>query len=107
MSITQKVAIAVGFTASLVTILLWLALQFLMAPRFEQLEIEKATENFERAQNAIVRELLQLSAYRRDYGVWNDAYDYMTGEYPEFLEDQAPLSLLPELNVNLFVYLDA
>ena len=107
MSITQKVAIAVGFTASLVTILLWLALQFLMAPRFEQLEIEKATENFERAQNAIVRELLQLSAYRRDYGVWNDAYEYMTGEYPEFLEEQVPLSLLPELNVNLFVYLDA
>ena len=107
MRITQKVSLALGAAFIAVCALLWAALQASVAPQFAALEIEKATDNFERAQNAVERELQLLEAYRSDYGVWDDAYDYMSGRNPEFLERQVPLSLLQEIGLNLFVYMDA
>ncbi len=105
MRIPQKVSLALGGAFALLCILLWAALQALIAPQFEKLEIEKAQDNFGRAQNAIDRELLLLDAYRRDYSVWDAAHQYARGEYPDFLADQIPLSTLPELGVDIFIFL--
>ena len=66
MRIPQKVSLALGGAFALLCILLWAALQALIAPQFEKLEIEKAQDNFGRAQNAIDRELLLLDAFRPD-----------------------------------------
>lgn len=107
MRITQKISLALVSTFALLCALLWVALQFWIAPQFKQLELEKARDNFERASNAINRELQQLEAYRRDYGVWDDAYDYLRGAYPEFIDEELPLSLLEELGLNIYLYFSA
>jgi signal transduction histidine kinase/CheY-like chemotaxis protein len=46
-----------------------------------------------------------MEAYRRDYAVWDSAYEYVTGEYPAFIEDQIPLSTLSEIGVDIFVFI--
>ena len=105
MRITQKVSLALIMAFTALCALLWAALQMSVAPQFTAFELQKAEDNFERAQNILDRELNQLEAYRRDYGVWDDAYEFLTGEYPEFLEEELPLSLLQELGLNIYVYL--
>ena len=55
----------------------------------------------------IDRELNQLEAYRRDYGVWDAAYNFLTGAYPTFLDEELPVSLLQELGLNIYIYLGA
>jgi signal transduction histidine kinase/CheY-like chemotaxis protein len=107
MRITQKISLALAAAFIAVCALLWVALQASVAPQFEAFEVEKATDNFERAQNAVQRELQLLEAYRSDYGVWDDAYDYMSAGDQAFMAQQLPLSLLKEINLNLFVYMDA
>lgn len=107
MRITQRVTLALGLAFVVLCALLWSALQLSVAPQFTTFELEKAQDNFSRAQNAVERELNQLEAYRRDYGVWDDAYDYVSGSYPAFLDEELPLSLLKELNVSLYLYFNA
>ncbi|MEZ5894520.1 MAG: response regulator [Parvularculaceae bacterium] len=105
MRITQKVSLALSFAFVILCALLWAALQWVVAPQFVSLELERAESNFGRAQNAIERELSQLDAYRHDYGVWDDAYEFVSGNYPGFIEDGLPISVLSDLNVDIFIFL--
>ena len=105
MRITQKVSLALGAAFIVVCALLWAALQMSVAPKFAEFEYEKASDNFGRAQNAVERELQLLEAFRSDYGVWDDAYEYMKGGYPGFLERQLPFSLFNDIDLSVFVYL--
>ncbi len=107
MRITQKVSLALVIAFAALCAFLWAALQLSVAPQFTEFELQKAEDNFERAHNIIDRELNQLEAYRRDYGVWDDAYEFVTGENPDFLEEELPLSLLHELGLNIYIYLSA
>ncbi|MAW79407.1 MAG: hypothetical protein CMI63_04165 [Parvularcula sp.] len=107
MRITQKVSLVLGIAFVALCALLWAALQIFVAPQFKTFELEKAQDNFERAYNVIDRELNQLEAYRRDYGVWDAAYNFLTGAYPTFLDEELPVSLLQELGLNIYIYLGA
>jgi len=102
--ITQKINLAVGAAGVVLCAVLWAALNHSIAPQFREFEMEKAGDNFGRVRNAIDRELLHIDAYRRDYGVWDDSWEYMGGLYPDFIKEQVPLSLLTELDVDIFVF---
>ena len=105
MRITQKVSLALVIAFAALCALLWAALQLTVAPQFTEFELQKAEDNFERAHNIIDRELNQLEAYRRDYGVWDEAYEFVKGDNPGFLEEELPLTLLRELGLNIYIYL--
>ncbi len=105
MRITQKITLALGAAFIVLCAFLWTALHMSVSPLFADLESARASNNFSRARSVIERELQQLDGYRRDYAVWDGAYDFVRGDRPDFIEKELPLSLLKELSVNIYLYL--
>jgi len=101
MTITLLVVVAVLAALSFVT------LQKVVAPAFDKLELDEARTNLIRAQRAIRNDLDNLSAIAGDWGLWDDAYDYVQGEYPYFEESNLDRPTLANLNLNLLAVYDA
>lgn len=85
----------------------FVTLQNIVAPAFDRLETEEARTNLVRAQRAIQNDLENLSAIAGDWGLWDDAYDYVRGEYPAFEDSNLDRPTLANLNLNLLAVYDA
>jgi sensor domain CHASE-containing protein len=77
-----------------------------VAPAFDELELKEAETNLNRAEKAIANDLENLSATTGDWGVWDDAYDYVTGEYPAFEDSNLDRPTLAILNLDLLAVYD-
>jgi sensor domain CHASE-containing protein len=100
MTITLLVVVAVLAALSFVT------LQKVVVPAFDKLELDDARTDLVRAQRAIQNDLDNLSAITGDWGLWDDAYDYVTGEYPYFEESNLVRPTLSNLDLNLLAVYD-
>ena len=78
-----------------------------VVPAFDRLEIDDAQRNLIRAERAIRNDLENLSAITGDWGLWDDAYDYVRGEYPAFQDSNLDRPTLTNLNLNLLLIYDA
>lgn len=68
---------------------------------FTELEEEEARRNSDRVQRAISSELRHMARNALDWANWDDAYEFVDGRRPEFVED----NLYPETLKNLQVHL--
>ncbi len=105
MRITLKITIALCLVFAVLSASAWVALYQTVFPRFQDLELSKAWENYERAENAIERELQHLDAFRTDYGEWDDTYAFMTGDYDAFIDQHFSVKTLVDANISLFLFI--
>ena len=82
-------------------------MQRVVAPAFDRLETAEARTNLIRAQNAIQNDLQNLSAITGDWALWDDAYDFVLGEYPAFEDSNLDRPTLTNLNLSLLAIYDA
>ena len=101
MTITLLVVVAVLAVLSFGT------LQKVVAPAFDKLELDDARTNLVRAHRAIQNDLDNLNAIVGDWAPWDDAYDYVTGEYAYFEESNLNRPTLANLDLNLLAVYDA
>lgn len=87
-------------------LLSYVILQAIVAPTFDQLELDQARTNLIRAERAIQNDLDNLSAITGDWGLWDDAYDYVRGEYPAFLDSNLARPTLTNLGLSLLAIYD-
>ena len=92
---------------AVLAILSFVTLQNVVAPAFDRLETEEAHTNLNRAQNAIQSDLENLSSTVGDWALWDDAYDYLLGDYPAFEDSNLNRPSLTILNLNLLAIFDA
>jgi len=105
-SVQEKVSMTLLAVMAVLAILSFVTLQKVVAPAFDRLETEEARTNLVRAQKAIQNDLENLVAIAGDWSLWDDAYDYVSGEYPAFADSNLDRPTLTNLNLDLLTYYD-
>ena len=106
-SLQEKVSITRFAVMGALSVLSIIELKEVVAPAFDELELVEAEANLNRAEKAIANDLENLSAIAGDWGAWDDAFDYVTGEYPAFEDSNLDRPTLTNLDLNLLVIYDA
>lgn len=105
-SLQEKVSVTLFVVMGALALLSFVILQQVVAPAFDQLEIDQARTNLVRAERAIQNDLDNLSAITGDWGLWDDAYDYVRGEYPAFEDSNLDRPTLTNLGLSLLAIYD-
>ncbi len=74
---------------------------FVLLPAFVQLERTAASNNTERALQALEREVELLIPTAIDWASWDDTYQFMVNRNAEYIESNLSLNTLEALKVNL------
>jgi len=106
-SLQEKVSLTLLVVMGAMALLSYVTLQEIVAPTFDQLELDEARTDLIRAERAIQNDLDNLIAITGDWGLWDDAYDYVRGEYPAFRDSNLDRPTLTNLGLNLLVIYDA
>ncbi|TKB23491.1 HAMP domain-containing protein [Desulfopila sp. IMCC35006] len=78
--------------------------RFVLMPAFVQLQQAEATNNTERALQALEREVAILIPSATDWATWDDTYRFMVDQNVEYVESNLNLQALESLNVNLIAF---
>lgn len=105
-SLQEKVSITLLTVMIALALLSYMVLTEVVAPAFDELEIHEAQSNLNRAEKAIANDLDNLSAITGDWGLWDDAYDYVTGVYPAFQDSNLDRPTLANLNLAMLAVYD-
>jgi len=105
-SLQEKVSLTLVVVMAVLALLIYATLHRVVAPAFDQLELGEARTNLIRAERAIQNDLQNLSAITGDWGPWDDAYDFVRGEYPAFEDSNLNRPTLTNLGLNLLAVYD-
>ena len=105
-SLQQKVSIALLAVMGALSVLSFIVLKEVVSPAFDELELSEAQTNLNRAAKAIANDLENLSAITGDWGPWDDAYSFVTGQYPGFEDSNLNRPTLTNLDLALLAVYD-
>jgi sensor domain CHASE-containing protein len=105
-SLQEKVSITLFAVMVALAFLSFVVLEKVVAPAFNELELNEARTNLNRAEKAIANDLENLSAITGDWGLWDDAYDYVSGVYPAFQDSNLDRPTLTNLNLSMLAVYD-
>jgi sensor domain CHASE-containing protein len=97
MQLRRRIGLFLGSVALLSGLLVGVALEATVMPSFLALEHEYALADFERVAQSLEREIRHLDTLAQDWGVWDEAHDFLAGENPDFIETNT----YPEINLEL------
>ncbi len=100
-SLQEKVSLTLLTVIAALALLIYLTLEAVVAPTFDQLELDEARTDLVRAERALQNDLDNLVAITGDWSIWDDAYDYARGEYPAFVDSNLGRPTLTNLGLNL------
>ncbi len=106
-SLQEKVSLTLIGVMAVLALLIYATLNRVVAPAFDQLELDEARTNLVRADRAIENDLHNLSAIAKDWALWDDAFDYVRGDYPAFRDSNLDRPTLTNLGLNLLAIYDA
>lgn len=106
-SLQEKVSLTLFSVMAVLALLSYTTLYRVVAPAFDRLEIDEASTNLVRAERAIQNDLQNLSAITGDWALWDDAFDYVRGEYPAFQDSNLDRPTLVNLGLNLLAIYDS
>lgn len=74
---------------------------------YDIIEKNKLNTLFSHTLTGIESQEQQIISQARDYAWWDDTYQYILGEYPEYITDNFEGFTLENLNIHLILYVDA
>lgn len=107
LSLQQKVSLTLLAVMAVLAVFSYVILTLVVEPAFDRLEIAGARTNLVRAERAIQNELDNLAAIVNDWALWDDAYAYARGDYPEFQRSNLDRPTLENLDLHLLLIYDA
>ena len=100
MRLYAKTLLIIGVTILIVSAILLVTFEFTVMGSFTTLEHEYASQDLQRAENAIGGEMSRLSEISLDWAVWDDMYRFMQAPDKEFLSSNFGPMTLQSLNIN-------
>jgi signal transduction histidine kinase len=105
MRIVTKINLALAAVVAVSALLNFAALHFTVTPSFRSLEDDTAQRNHSRAIEAIENQKSALASSAQDWAFWDDTYQFMHGERPDYVEKNIDTDSLSALGVNYLLML--
>lgn len=97
----RKVATTLVLVFAAFTVLSYVILEGVIAPAFDELDLEAARTNLIRAERAIQADLENLAAVNADWAPWDDIHDFVGGKNPGFAKSNLNRPTLDNLKLDL------
>lgn len=105
--IREKVLLAIVATIVFLVVASFFIASYYIDLNHRALEEEITKVNTEQASFALERQSSEMSAMTKDWAMWNDTYDYLRGDKPDYVEMNIANSTFTILGVNSLVFVDA
>ena len=107
MTIRKKIILFSALALGAFFVALYLVSRFALLNGFARLESNYARENVHHLQNELEKEQTQLGVVARDYGEWDQTYDFMESKNPDYVRAELTDDSFKIIHVNLFLLLDS
>ena len=105
MSLRSKTLLAIGLTILILIGLIYGVLTNIIQDGYTALEAQRAEVNGQRVVRALQESLNSQLGSTADYAQWDDTYNYMESQNPDYIETNYDISLYPRLNISLLAIL--
>jgi diguanylate cyclase (GGDEF)-like protein len=101
LGLQKKTLIAACFGAFALIVGIFASTRYILAHSFAAIEADEARHSIERVNQTMQMELHQLSAAAKDNGQWDQAFDYVRGNRPNFVNENFTRYGLDTLRVHV------
>ncbi len=106
MTLRHKTTLTIIATVTLITLLLYAILYTIIMGEYISMDEELNQQNVKRAFSEINHHLASLRTLTAEWSVWDDTYAYMSGEYPEYIENNIFEKSFTTLKINFMLFYD-
>lgn len=106
MSIRKKAALLMTIILVSVLVIQYLLINSVLLATFDDLENEEVQEDIQRTSNILADELSDMEKTAKDWGHWNDTYNFMVGTNDTYVEDNLTVDTLTNLDLNVMAYIN-
>jgi PAS domain S-box-containing protein len=106
MSIRIKALIIIGFTMVGTLCLLYYVANHILLSSFSDLENRDVQEDVRRASNAIATQLQTMEHTAKDWGYWDETYQFMQDGNDEYVSDNLTFETMANLDLDMMVFVD-
>lgn len=103
-SLQEKVSFTLLAVMAVLAVVSYAILNAVIAPAFDELELDAAQTNMTRFDRAIDAELDNLGLLAADWGRWDDTYFFVQDQLPSFRKSNLASSLFSDLEIDLMLY---
>lgn len=104
MGLRARVLALTGMAFAVLVVVLYGSLRAITLGRFAELEAREVQRDVERAAASLQREIDGLETVCTDWAQWNDTYQYMTAESPEYEAANLVLAAIANLDLDAIVF---
>lgn len=106
MTIRRKTFIVISATLACLVVSLFFVSRHILQQTYSQLEENEMVEETDRAVRALGQSLDRLSRTTADWSYWNDTYEFVQGEYPDYSIDNLGANSLATIDLNFAIFVD-
>ncbi len=106
MKLRKKVLLLIGLVWAGFLIITYVASHFFLIHNFLSLENDRANRDLDRVYQALDQNSYSLYTYTADWSHWTDAYQFMLGKNPHFVDNNFKMPAFINSNINLITYWD-
>ncbi len=106
-SLSHRFFLALGGVLCLALLALVLVARYQIMPILLEDEEQYASSELDRIERGIGSELNHMRRLVEDWAFWDDTYDFVQGERPEYVDSNLYESTLETLDLDLMIFLDA
>ncbi|REC95469.1 sensor domain-containing diguanylate cyclase [Kushneria indalinina] len=104
-SLRFRFLLSLVLVAGLALLALWSIAHFLVYPSLLSREDDYVAKEMGRVESAWQSDLKKLGAETRDWASWDDAYDFMRGNTPEFVEKSFSQEMFHDMNYMMMIFM--
>src|SRR5659263_590011 len=104
MTLRKKTLIVMVATLICLILFLYVSSSVIVMNGFTQVEKQDTQKNVQRVQEALSDELSVLNGVVGDWAAWNETYNFVNGENPNFIKEQIADRTFIEIRLNPVSY---
>lgn len=104
MKLRNKVLISISLVWATFLIVTYAASHYLLLHNFLSLENDRANRDLSRVKQALEQNSATLYTYAADWSHWTDAYNFMKGKNPDFINNNFKMPAFINSNINVITY---